>query len=833
LRLAWIALHIGLSSLSRHAGAAGEERSEGGLVLNEILASNRTGLLDEDGRSSDWIELENRGKEPVDLAGFKLSDDPGAGPKWTFPAVVIQPGGHLVVWASGKDRYTLPQKTLSKAKNGIEFERTFIRAGDAWRYMLPEAGREGPQEGWTGASFDDSSWAEGPSGFGYEDDDDATLLPEGTTSIYIRREFRVTDPAHVGQLVLKVDYDDGFVAYLNGVRVASVNSPVPDPSFSTIASNKHEPGAAESFDLSPHVASLRPGKNVLAIVGLNDKPSTDMSLIPQLGTMPMICHTSFELDADGGEVFLMDPQGRELDHVRYPRQAEDRSYGRSRQAAGGWGYFATPSPGAENRFRLFSESPSVTLTFAPPPGYYREAVQVALKAESSVKDLEVRYTTDGAPPTGGSELAEGPVRVTRSTVFRVAAFAGEERISPVVSASYFLDSPAPLPALSLSMDPGEFAEVHLKQSAHGRTAERGAYLEVFGASGERLVATAMGLRLHGGYGRKGDITTKKSYKAYFRRCLGDSSLKCSLIPGLSAGALDELVLRAGFNDRLGAYHPGACFLRDQVLRDIHRDMGALISAGSWCLLYVNMMPKGLYNVVERIDEQFLTRHLGGKQWDLVKTGNVVVSGTREAWDALAKLLKQKDLTPKDLYDAVQGRVDLESFTSYMILNLWSQNEDWPQNNWYAARERREGSKWVFLSWDNEWGMGLTPPGYQADSYAVLLAKKGQIRDLFFALLTSEEYRKYFLREVERHLVGALSPERVEKHIEEEVKAVNAVIPAELRRNAPAFSTAVWRQNVETLRRFAAARGSFFRELSAWKLGEKAARSPAPTKDGSR
>ena len=74
------------------------------VIINEFLASNREGLLDEDGEACDWIELHNRGTEPVNLAGWGLTDDPARPGLWTFPSMTIPAGGYLVVFASGKDR---------------------------------------------------------------------------------------------------------------------------------------------------------------------------------------------------------------------------------------------------------------------------------------------------------------------------------------------------------------------------------------------------------------------------------------------------------------------------------------------------------------------------------------------------------------------------------------------------------------------------------------------------------------------------------------------------------------------------------------------------------
>ena len=75
------------------------------LMLSEFLASNCNGLRDEDGTSSDWIEIHNAGVETVVLTGLSLTDKSSTPQKWVFPAGnLLAPDGYLVVFASGKDK---------------------------------------------------------------------------------------------------------------------------------------------------------------------------------------------------------------------------------------------------------------------------------------------------------------------------------------------------------------------------------------------------------------------------------------------------------------------------------------------------------------------------------------------------------------------------------------------------------------------------------------------------------------------------------------------------------------------------------------------------------
>lgn len=73
-------------------------------LISEFMASNRNGIVDEDGDTSDWVELFNPGTSPINLSGWRLTDDLNTPDKWIFPATNLPPNGFLLVWASAKNR---------------------------------------------------------------------------------------------------------------------------------------------------------------------------------------------------------------------------------------------------------------------------------------------------------------------------------------------------------------------------------------------------------------------------------------------------------------------------------------------------------------------------------------------------------------------------------------------------------------------------------------------------------------------------------------------------------------------------------------------------------
>ena len=93
---------------------------------------------------------------------------------------------------------------------------TAIFAGDNWNYIIPSTE---PSFTWNTVNFDDAGWSIGPGGFGYGDNDDGTTVDNGTISVFMRRSFVITELTKLNTAILHADYDDGFVAYLNGHEI--------------------------------------------------------------------------------------------------------------------------------------------------------------------------------------------------------------------------------------------------------------------------------------------------------------------------------------------------------------------------------------------------------------------------------------------------------------------------------------------------------------------------------------------------------------------------------------------------------------------------------------
>lgn len=160
------------------------------------------------------------------------------------------------------------------------------------RALVPTNGDLGLS--WIEVGFDDDAWKQGTTAVGFEENSGYEALigldvfeemSDRNPSVYVRVPFVLDDPGEVDNLTLRMKYDDGFIAYLNGEPVASRNAPEA-PEWNSTSTASHPDASALVFDdteISGHAGRLLAGPNVLAIHGLNRTAgSSDMLILPEL-----------------------------------------------------------------------------------------------------------------------------------------------------------------------------------------------------------------------------------------------------------------------------------------------------------------------------------------------------------------------------------------------------------------------------------------------------------------------------------------------------------------------------------------------------------------------
>lgn len=491
-------------------------------------------------------------------------------------------------------------------------------------------------------------------------------------------------------------------------------------------------------------------------------------------------HTQFKLNPTGGYLALCGPDLPRVvvSEVSYPEQGADYAYGRENNT-GGWRYFKGGSPGVANGTSAIVGTVE-PVHFSVTRGFFNSPFTLALACPTP--GATIRFTTNGSPPTElEGFLYTNGVAITANRVIRAAAFKSNALPSVIGTHTYLLGLPASrlrLPALSLVTATNNLygrtgiMEVNPRNTTkRGAAWERPVSVEYVRAEDNAGFQVDAGLRLQGGDYIRGQYNyrssqlpfSKYSYRLYFRGEYGRGRLEYPLFPETTQRSFDTIVLRAGMND------PTNPFVVDEFVRTLERDCGQPAAVGTFVHLFLNGVYKGYYNPCERIDVDFLRAyHGGGEKWDLMAQFGEVREGDVTAWNALRSAVSNKDLNIRANYQDVVARLDLTNFVDYLCPLIYADNDDWPHNNWRAARERAPGGRYRFYDWDSEWAFGSQGHTPTWDTIRNQLSSTSppwggaEIQRLFLGLKKSAEFRLFFADRVHRHFFngGALVDDRL-------------------------------------------------------------------------
>ncbi len=576
---------------------------------------------------------------------------------------------------------------------------------------------------------------------------------------YLRLPFNVANPLSYESLTLRMRYDDGFVAYLNGQEIARRNAPGATTWNSTAAADRPNAQSivVEEINVTAFLAELEVGNNVLAIHGLNEAANS----------------TGFLIQPELVEITVLGDQER---------------------------YFGEPTPGEFNSASFFGVVADTD--FSVDRGFYSAPFTVAISTPTA--GAVIRYTTDGSEPTltNGTNYSV-PIAVNNTTTLRAVAFKDDFLSTNVDTHTYiFVDdvrdqtgagfptgwgSPGPdyevdpnvtnnpaynatfendlltIPSMSLVMELDDLFSpstgIYANAQQSGDAWERPGSLELIYPDGAEGFQVNQGVRMQGNVGRNADMV-KHSFRFVYKNEYGPSKLRYKLFPGTDVDEFDNLVLRSGFNNSYMCcgtdQNQRTTLIQDEWARDTLSEMGQLNGSGTFVHLYINGLYWGLYNVVERPNAAFMADHLGGSKEDYDALNSLkVLDGDRQAWDAMRNLAAAGLASPA-AYQAIQDQyLDVDNLIDYFMVNTYGGNQDWDDHNWYSGRKREAGAKWQFFSWDAERTLesitGQNMTGVNQDFRPSFI---------YNALRANLEFRLRFADRIQQHMFhgGALSVE---------------------------------------------------------------------------
>ncbi len=302
----------------------GKSNGGSGLRISEVMASNASTLVGDEGGIVDWIELENASDKPIDLTGYALMRATKPAQAFAFPSGVLQPGAFVLVYADGSgkalqaDGYHAPFRLpasgedialIDKAGNGVDLVQLPALARDQV-YCRDAAGQ------WAVSDFPTPGTANRAERLDSAQD----------------REIEVQD----GALEITEVMAD------NATFFADENGEYPD--YVEIHNKSNSPVSLEGWCLSDKSEKLMrwqfpaitlPADGYLAVHCSGEDKKADAAHL----------HANFKISNKGDNVFLTHPSGVTVSHVRTPVMEPDQCYSLMET---GWSKQFSPSPNYPN-----------------------------------------------------------------------------------------------------------------------------------------------------------------------------------------------------------------------------------------------------------------------------------------------------------------------------------------------------------------------------------------------------------------------------------------------------------------------------------------------------
>ena len=811
------------------------------IQINEIVSTNGTVLYDEDGDTPDWFELYNTSGQEINLNGYGITDDPSDLPMWVFPSIVLEPNGFLVIFASDKNR-----KDLVAEWDAV------INWGDSWSYW---PGTSAPISNWDDPGTDISNWSTGPSGFGYGDNDDNTELSQ-IISVFARKTFQIDDPTMITKALFHIDYDDGYIAYLNGEEFSRRNMGAPNTQvyYNETTTGLHEAeiysgGFPEEISIDLNEFPIVSGDNTLAVEVHNyNTSSSDLSCIPfltlgynseidnatephQLMVLPSsYLHTNFKLSSNGDDLILSDQDEIVIDSIFTGTLETDMSFGRYFESSS-WVLFAEPTPGSSNSTSSYAGALS-PIEFSMASGFYNQG-QISVELSTPDESATIYFTTDGTTPTMDDFNYGYSIPLTSTTVIRARAFLNGWLPSETESKTYIFgeDEAEGLPVVFLSTDPSTFFDEDTGMYVMGPNAswdfpyfganfwedwERPIHFEILETDGSGYAANA-GVKIFGGWSR---AFPQKSFSIFSRSYYGPSTFDYGLFPDSGIDSYEAFILRNSGNDW------ESTMLRDGFITSLTNDLNIDHQQYRPAVLYLNGEFWGIQNIREKVNEHFLASHhlINAENIDLLDIQGVneenIVHGTNIDYVNLLDYLENQDMGDPIVQNALEQWIDIESYMSYQAFQIFIDNRDWPGNNIKFWRDHRVGGKWRWILYDTDFGFSIWESNaytYNTLSFALNPNGPGWPNPpwstfLFRRMMDNDHFKNSFINIYCDLLNTVFQPNYLISHLDSIANNIEEIIPVHRARwynngNWP-NSTVNWQSRINTMENFSTNRRSY-------------------------
>lgn len=735
------------------------------LVISELLLSSAE--VPYNGSFCDAVEILNRSGVPVSTQGWYLSD--GGDPyEYALPEQILLPGECLVLVCSPRTtgfslsenevlRLTTPEYTCAPLVSCV-----LSQPGQSISLLMNEDG---------------DAYAMADVTLGYENTEENHML-------YLRDQLsgglRISELMSANQSYLVGPYS----TTADWIELYNASGTAIDLSEYALSD---EAGNLGKYPLPDK--TLDPGEYCVIFL---KKDSTNL----RSGYSVLPCSLSSE-----GEQLYLTMGETVVDYVLLPSLSTDESYGRTADSPA-YTLLASVTPGKANGKAAEKCAEPVAQL---PQGSYDDVdyLDIVLSGEGNIY-----YTLDCTDPGANAILYTGPVRITKTTVFRVVCREPGKKESDVVDLTYVVNEYDNLPVVSLVTDPDNLWDYRTGIYVSGPNAsdvspyhganfwmdwEKPASVSLFETDGTGFSANC-GIKIFGAFTR---ALAKKSFSCLFRDVYGDAELAYPLFGEDSLDTYESFILRTSGQDAFRAR------MRDVVITSLMGEYTDVpVQDYKPVVLYLNGQYWGIYYIREKINENYVAGHYNVES----DTVTIVKYGgwTSNEYRALLNSAVNRDMTVQENYDWLCSQIDIDNYIDFIIAEMWIANTDNGNVKYYKNAE----GKWTWFLYDTD----LSLSEAALNSVQRYLSRNGigasdtTCKTFAARLIHNKDFRDKFLTRLAWQMNNIWTEENLLARIDE----IEAIIEPDMAKECERWGTsyASWQNSVGIVRLFSEKRNGY-------------------------
>ncbi|MFO8036801.1 MAG: CotH kinase family protein [Anaerolineales bacterium] len=711
------------------------------LMITEYMSHNRSVLYDEDGDVVDWVELYNDSDQPISLENLFFTDDKTDLRKWAFPNIVMEPRSYLLIYASGKDKVTENVHTnfrladhetlvISNQYSEILVELTIdplledisrgIKDGEWVYFSEPTPGKENSTQGFM-----------------------EELKPSSKQWDVVINEVMAKNESFLA---------DAHGSYHDWIEL--MNNSDRDINLKGYSLSK-DPEQETAFVFPDYVLPAH-GFAVFFADEELDVGGTSVNV-------------PFPISASGETLYLCDvdcdePQIFETGYLR-----KNASSGLNEE--GERVFFEKPTPKEPNATEYVKRY-TAPVEFSHQGGEIPSEQLLELTAEEGA---EIYYTLDGSRPTSSDILYRDPVVLDSTKTVRAVAVVEGQFPSMVRTRTYVVGVKHDLPIVALSTDPEHLFGNAGIYSNPGRDIERPVHVELYETEGLALSFDA-GFEIIGGTSYK---EPQKSFAFHLRKGYGTEEIHYPLFDGNEVTSFRHFLLRTSGQDQ------HMTKIRDAFIHMAVKDVIDLeVMDSRPCVVYINGEYWGLYNIREKVNEDYLASHHGvdPDQVDLLVWNGLALEGSNEAYKALVKYIETHDMQKPEHYEYVASQIDIDNLIDYLIVESYFGNTDMGNIKFWRDQN---GGKWRWILYDMDWA--LFKGTYTWNNIADIFNPDGMGFDdwidttLHVNLMKNARFKEEFIERYALYTRTYFNPERLLPIYDAMVAEIESEMPRQVER----------------------------------------------------